>query len=220
MYKFITIEGNIGAGKTTLASLLSEEFDGQLILESFNNNPYLTKFYHQPEKYALQLEMSFLIERYQQLTKIFSEPNIFSQFVITDYMLKKCLLFAKINLSKQEFKLYHHFFNLIYKKMPKPDIIFYLHSDTETLLRNIRKRGRDYEQTISKVYLNKIERMYFEYFRQNPENKFVIVDINGVDWISNVFAYEKLKELFSKEYRIGMNFIKLQNDDILELPLE
>ncbi|HNJ10284.1 MAG TPA: deoxynucleoside kinase, partial [Chitinophagales bacterium] len=167
----------------------------------------------------LQLEMSFLIERYQQLTKIFAEPNIFSHFIITDYMLKKCLLFAKINLSKQEFKLYHSFFNLIYKKLPKPDIIFYLHSDTETLLRNIKRRGRDYEQSISKVYLNKIERMYFEYFRQNPENKFVIVDINGVDWISNVFAYEKLKEVFSKEYNVGMNFIKLHNDNLLELPL-
>lgn len=219
MYKFITIEGNIGAGKTTLASLLSEEYGGQLILETFSDNPYLSKFYQQPEKYGLQLEMSFLIERYQQLTKIFAEPNIFSQFIITDYMLKKCLLFAKINLSKQEFKLYHSFFNLIYKKLPKPDIIFYLHSDTETLLRNIKRRGRDYEQSISKVYLNKIERMYFEYFRQNPENKFVIVDINGVDWISNVFAYEKLKELFSKEYKVGMNFIKLHNDNLLELPL-
>ncbi|HNJ61094.1 MAG TPA: deoxynucleoside kinase [Chitinophagales bacterium] len=219
MYKFITIEGNIGAGKTTLASLLSEEYGGQLILEAFSDNPYLSKFYQQPEKYGLQLEMSFLIERYQQLTKIFAEPNIFSQFIITDYMLKKCLLFAKINLSKQEFKLYHSFFNLIYKKLPKPDIIFYLHSDTETLLRNIKRRGRDYEQSISKVYLNKIERMYFEYFRQNPENKFVIVDINGVDWISNVFAYEKLKEVFSKEYNVGMNFIKLHNDNLLELPL-
>ncbi|HNM66808.1 MAG TPA: deoxynucleoside kinase [Chitinophagales bacterium] len=219
MYKFITIEGNIGAGKTTLASLLSEEYGGQLILETFTDNPYLSKFYQQPEKYGLQLEMSFLIERYQQLTKIFAEPNIFSQFIITDYMLKKCLLFAKINLSKQEFKLYHSFFNLIYKKLPKPDIIFYLHSDTETLLRNIKRRGRDYEQSISKVYLNKIERMYFEYFRQNPENKFVIVDINGVDWISNVFAYEKLKEVFSKEYNVGMNFIKLHNDNLLELPL-
>ncbi|HND46846.1 MAG TPA: deoxynucleoside kinase [Chitinophagales bacterium] len=219
MYKFITIEGNIGAGKTTLASLLSEEYGGQLILEAFSDNPYLSKFYQQPEKYGLQLEMSFLIERYQQLTKIFAEPNIFSHFIITDYMLKKCLLFAKINLSKQEFKLYHSFFNLIYKKLPKPDIIFYLHSDTETLLRNIKRRGRDYEQSISKVYLNKIERMYFEYFRQNPENKFVIVDINGVDWISNVFAYEKLKEVFSKEYNVGMNFIKLHNDNLLELPL-
>lgn len=219
MYKFITIEGNIGAGKTTLASLLSEEFGGQLILESFNDNPYLSKFYNNPDKYALHLEMSFLIERYQQLSKIFSEPNIFSQFIITDYMLKKCLLFAKINLSKQDFKLYHQFFNLINKKVPKPEIIFYLHSETDALIRNIKKRGRDYEQNITKVYLNKIERMYFEYFKQNPENKFVIIDINGVDWISNVFAYEQLKSLFYQEYKVGLNFVKLKNDNLLELPL-
>ena len=179
--------------------MLSEEYGGQLILETFTDNPYLSKFYQQPEKYGLQLEMSFLIERYQQLTKIFAEPNIFSHFIITDYMLKKCLLFAKINLSKQEFKLYHSFFNLIYKKLPKPDIIFYLHSDTETLLRNIKRRGRDYEQSISKVYLNKIERMYFEYFRQNPENKFVIVDINGVD-AATIAQKANAKKLYIGHY--------------------
>lgn len=217
MYKFITIEGNIGAGKTTLASLLSEEFGGQLILESFNDNPYLSKFYQNPEKYALQLEMSFLIERYQQLTKLFSEPNIFTQFIISDYMIKKCLLFAKVNLSKHDYKLYHQFFNMIYKKLPKPDIIFYLHNDTDTLIRNIKKRGREYEQIISKVYLNKIERMYMEYFKQNPENKFVIIDINGVDWLSNVFAYEQLKKLLDNEYKQGMNFVRLQNENILEI---
>ncbi|MEZ4880171.1 MAG: deoxynucleoside kinase [Chitinophagales bacterium] len=101
LYNYITIEGNIGAGKTTLAHLLSEEYGGQLILESFDNNPFLSKFYENQSQYALQLEMSFLIERYQQLTQLFSLPNIFSQFTITDYMLKKCLLFAKVNLSKQ-----------------------------------------------------------------------------------------------------------------------
>jgi deoxyadenosine/deoxycytidine kinase len=166
------------------------------------------------------VEMSFLIERYQQLTRIFSEPNIFSQFTITDYMLKKCLLFSKVNLNKTEYRLYHHFFNLVYKKLPKSEIIFYLHSDTEQLLRNIKKRGRDYEQNISKVYLNRIEKMYFEYFKQNPENKFVIIDVNGVDWISNVFAYEQLKKLFDCDYKMGLNYVKLTNDQLLELPLE
>jgi len=132
-------------------------------------------------------------------------------------MFKKCLLFAKVNLSKEEYKLYHHFFNLIYKKLPKPEIIFYLHCDTESLSRNIKKRGREYEQSISRVYLNKIERMYFEYFRQNPENKFVIVDINGVDWISNVFAYRQLLKLFDKEYNVGVNFVKLEQEELLHL---
>ena len=168
IYKFIGIEGNIGAGKTTLANLLSEEFNGQLILEAFEDNPYLPKFYENNSKYALQVEISFLIERYQQLTQIFSEPNIFSNFTVSDYMLQKCLLFAKVNLSKQEYKLYKHFFDQINKKLPKPEIIFYLHAETDQLIRNIKKRGREYEQNISRIYLNRLERMYFEFFKQNP----------------------------------------------------
>jgi len=216
-YKFITIEGNIGAGKTTLASLLAEEFHGQLILEAFEDNPYLPKFYEDNSKYALQLEMSFLIERYQQLTRIFSEPNIFSNFTVTDYMLKKCLLFSKVNLTKQEYKLYKHFFDQVYKKLPKPEIIFYLHADTDQLMRNIRKRGRDYEANISRVYLNRLEKMYFEFFKQNPENKYVIIDVNNVDWISNVFAYRQLLKLFDQEYKIGMNFVKLEQEELLHL---
>lgn len=216
-YKFIGIEGNIGAGKTTLATLLAEEFKGQLILEAFEDNPYLPKFYEDNSKYALQLEMSFLIERYQQLTRIFSEPNIFSNFTVTDYMLQKCLLFSKVNLNKQEYKLYKHFFDQIYKKLPKPEIIFYLHADTDQLLRNIRKRGREYEQNMSRIYLNRLEKMYFEFFKQNPNYKYVIIDVNGVDWISNVFAYRQLLKLFDKDYNIGMNFVRLEQEELLHM---
>ncbi|HMV14256.1 MAG TPA: deoxynucleoside kinase [Chitinophagales bacterium] len=217
IYKFISIEGNIGAGKTTLASLLAEEFHGQLILEAFEDNPYLPKFYEDNNKYALQLEMSFLIERYQQLTRMFSEPNIFSNFTVTDYMLKKCLLFAKVNLSKQEYKLYKIFFDQVYKKLPKPEIIFYLHADTDQLMRNIRKRGREYEQNMSRIYLNRLEKMYFEFFKQNPENKYVIIDVNGIDWISNVFAYRQLLKLFDREYAVGLNFVKLEQEALLHV---
>jgi len=217
IYKFISIEGNIGAGKTTLASLLAEEFHGQLILEAFEDNPYLPKFYEDNSKYALQLEMSFLIERYQQLTRIFSEPNIFSSFTVTDYMLQKCLLFSKVNLTKQEYKLYKHFFDQIFRKLPKPEIIFYLHADTDQLMRNIRKRGREYEQNISRIYLNRLEKMYFEFFKQNPQNKYVIIDVNNVDWISNVFAYKQLLKLFDREYNTGLNFIKLEEEALLHL---
>ncbi len=217
IYKLITIEGNIGAGKTTLASLLAEEFKGQLILEAFEENPYLPKFYENNSKYALQLEMSFLIERYQQLTRIFSEPNIFSNFTVTDYMLKKCLLFSKVNLSKQEFKLYKQFFDQIYKKLPKPEIVFYLHADTDQLMRNIKKRGREYEQNMSRIYLNRLEKMYFEFFKQNPENKYVIIDVNNIDWVSNVFAYKQLLKLFDKEYAVGMNYVKLDQEELLHL---
>lgn len=210
-YKFIAIEGNIGAGKTTLAQLLSEVYNGRLILEEFDDNPYLSKFYEQPDKYALQLEMSFLLDRYKQLNAILSEPNIFKDFVITDYMLAKSLLFSKINLSPQDFKLYASFFDIIQKKLPKPEIIFYLHADTEQLKRNIQKRGRSYEQNINRYYLGKIERIYMEYFKQNPQLKIVMIDVNGKDWVSDMYAYENLLEVFEREYKIGINYVTLND---------
>lgn len=211
-YKYIAIEGNIGAGKTTLAQLLSEVYNGKLILEEFEDNPYLSKFYSNPEKYALQLETSFLLDRYKQLNTILSEPNIFNDFVIADYMLTKSLLFAKINLNVIDYKLYSTFFDIIQKKLPKPEIVFFLHTDTEHLKKNIQKRGRSYEQTINRYYLGKIERIYFEYFKQNPQLKVVIIDVTNIDWISNMYAYESLVNVFEKQYPLGMNYILLHQE--------
>lgn len=209
LYKFITIEGNIGAGKTTLAKLLTEEYGGQIILERFDN-PFLSKFYEEPNKYAFQLEMSFLLERYQQLHRFFSTPDIFSRFTVSDYMFTKSLLFAKINLSSEEYTLYRHFFHLINKKLPDPDVIFYLHAESDALMRNIRKRGRPYEQGISRQYLQKIEKMYFEYFKQLPEQKVVVINVNDIDWVSDVFAYKELLSLFEMQYKPGINVVDLR----------
>lgn len=211
-YKYIAIEGNIGAGKTTLAQLLSEVYNGKLILEEFEENPYLPKFYVNPEKYALQLETSFLLDRYKQLNTILSEPNIFNDFVIADYMLAKSLLFAKINLNSVDYKLYSTFFDIIQKKLPKPEIVFFLHTDTEHLKKNIQKRGRSYEQSINRFYLGKIERIYFEYFKQNPQLKVVVIDVTNIDWISNMYAYESLLNVFEKQYPLGINYISLQQE--------
>jgi deoxyguanosine kinase len=211
-YKYIAIEGNIGAGKTTLAQLLSEVYNGKLILEEFDDNPYLSKFYTNPEKYALQLETSFLLDRYKQLNTILSEPNIFNDFVIADYMLAKSLLFAKVNLNTGDYKLYSTFFDIIQKKLPKPEIVFFLHADTENLKKNIQKRGRSYEQNINRYYLGKIERIYFEYFKQNPKLKVVIIDVNNIDWISNMYAYESLLNVFEKQYPLGINYISLHQE--------
>lgn len=212
IYKYVTIEGNIGAGKTTLAQLLSEEFGGRLILEQFEENPFLPKFYENPQQFALQLEMSFLIDRYKQLNAILSEPNIFTSFTVSDYMLSKSLLFAKVNLSPGDYKLYSLFFQLIQRKLPKPDIIFYLHAETEQLQRNIKKRGRSYEQNINRHYLGKIERMYFEYFKQTPNLKVVIVDVNDKDWISDMYAYKSLLKVFDTHYEPGLNYVKLETE--------
>lgn len=211
-YRHIAIEGNIGAGKTTLACLLSEAYNGRLILEEYADNPYLPKFYENPEKFALQLETSFLLDRYKQLSSILSEPNIFKNFVIADYMLAKSLLFAKINLSAGDYKLYSTFYNVIEKKIPKPEIIFYLHGTTDQLKKNIVKRGRSYEQTINKFYLGKIERIYFEYFKQNPQLKVVVIDVNGKNWVSDMYAYENLLKVFEKEYKTGINYVGLESN--------
>ncbi len=214
IYNFVAIEGNIGAGKTTLATLLAKEFGGRIILEQFRENPFLDKFYEEPEKYAFQLEMSFLLERFRQLNEILSEPNIFNKFTVSDYIFKKSLLFAKINLSKDEFALYRNFFDVIYKKLPKPDIIFYLHADAQHLMQNIKKRGRPYEQGITKHYLNKIERTYFEYFKQIEDQKIVVVNVNNLDWVRDVFVFKKLLKLFDQSYKEGMNIVNLESEGL------
>lgn len=211
-YKYIAIEGNIGAGKTTLAHLLAEEFNGRLILEEFEENPYLPMFYENPEKYALHLETAFLLDRYRQMSAILDKPNIFKDFIITDYMLIKSLLFAKVNLSSTDFKLYATFYDIIQKKLPKPEIIFYLHASTEQLKKNILKRGRFYEQNISRTYLNKIERIYFEYFKQNQQIKVVVIDVNDINWISNIYAYKSLLHVFEQKYETGINYVSLKEN--------
>ncbi len=209
-YRYVTIEGNIGAGKTTLADLLAKEYGGQIILEQFRNNPYLEKFYEDKERYAFQLEMSFMLERYKQINKILSQPHIFDQFVASDYMFTKSLLFAKINLSREEHQLFRHLFDVIYKKLPKPDLIFYLHADAQHLLENIKKRGRSYEQAITKPYLNKIERMYMQYFKQMPDQKIVVVNVKNTNWVSNVFVFQQLLELFDNNYKEGITIVDLK----------
>lgn len=208
-YRYITIEGNIGAGKTTLAQMLSGEYGGTCILEQFRENPYLAKFYEDPERYAFQLEMSFMLERYRQLNQVLGTPHIFEKFVVSDYMFTKSLLFAKINLSREEHQLFRHLFDLIWKKLPQPDVIFYLHADAAHLLDNIKKRGRPYEQGINKHYLNKIERMYFEYFKQMPGQKIAVINVNDMDWVSDFFVFEKLLGLFDRDYREGLNIVDI-----------
>jgi deoxyadenosine/deoxycytidine kinase len=206
--KFITIEGNIGSGKTTLARLLSETYNGRLLLEGYDDNPFLPKFYLQPDKYALQTEMAFLLERYQQMLKIMAEPTLFNNFTVSDYMFTKSLLFAKMNLSSQDYKLYHSFFKHIEKKIIKPEIIYYLHVDTEILMRNIKKRGRPYELNIQKPYLNRIEKMYFNYFKQSHHPTIVIINVGEKDWVQDAFAYQSLLTIFDQAYEAGkINYI-------------
>lgn len=209
-YNYVVIEGNIGAGKTTLATRIAEQFNARLILESFADNPFLPKFYDDPEKYSFPLELSFLASRYKQLNEELGTPDLFKTFTVADYYFMKSLIFAASTLKGEEYNLYRQIFYIIYSSLPKPDIYVYLHISPERLLFNIEKRGRTYEKSITKEYLQKIQDSYFTFFRQNPENRYLIIDANNLDFVTNKNHYKKLiNTIFDVEYSNGLNMVLL-----------
>ena len=188
-YKYIAIEGNIGAGKTSLAKKIAVDFNSKLIIERFADNPFLPKFYKDPERYAFTLEMSFLSERYQQISEDLSQLNIFNELIISDYDIHKSLIFSKVNLSVDEFYLYRKLFYDMYKKILKPDLFVFLNQDIPRLQKNISRRGRDYENRISNEYLSKINSGYFEFFRSRPDLNIKIIDITNLNFVENRLDY-------------------------------
>lgn len=186
---YIAIEGNIGAGKTTLAGKISEDFNAKLVLERFADNPFLPKFYKDQSRYAFSLEMSFLADRYQQLSDDLSQFDLFRDFVVADYHIFKSLIFAKVTLSEDEYRLYRKLFDIIYKEMPKPGLYVYLYQNTERLLQHIKKRGRSYEQDIDAGYLEKINRGYFEYIKSQTGLNVLILDVSDRDFVQNQEDY-------------------------------
>ncbi|NPA67441.1 MAG: deoxynucleoside kinase [Chlorobi bacterium] len=210
-YNFIVIEGNIGAGKTTLAKKISADFNAKLIPEEFAENPFLPKFYKNPEKYSFPLELSFLADRFHQLNKQIRNRDLFKSFVVADYYFTKSLIFAGNTLSDDEFALYRRIFNIIYTSLPKPDLYVYLHLDTHNLLKNIKRRGRDYEKNIKAEYLEKIQNGYIEYMKQHrDEYRFLLIDTNKIDFVKNPEDYDKLIDvIFNKKYKTGINRVIL-----------
>jgi 2-amino-4-hydroxy-6-hydroxymethyldihydropteridine diphosphokinase len=186
---FIAIEGNIGAGKTSLATKISEDFNAKLILEQFADNPFLPKFYEDQARYAFPLEMSFLAERYQQFTDDTSQFDLFKNFMISDYDIFKSLIFAKVTLQEEEFKLYRKVFDVMYKEIKKPGLYVYLYQNTDRLLENIKKRDRDYEQNIPQDYLEKINRGYLDFINSAQEHQILIIDISELDFVENKNDY-------------------------------
>jgi 2-amino-4-hydroxy-6-hydroxymethyldihydropteridine diphosphokinase len=184
-YNFIAIEGNIGAGKTSLATKIAHDFNAKLILERFADNPFLPKFYNDVQRYAFPLEMSFLADRYQQISDDLSQLDLFKDFIVSDYDVFKSLIFSKITLQEDEFKLYRKLFYLMYKDLRKPDLYVYLHQNTEQLQENIKKRGRDYEQHITNDYLEKINTGYLEFLKTQTDFNVKIIDISNRDFIEN-----------------------------------
>lgn len=187
---YIAIEGNIGSGKTTLATKIAEDFSGKLILERFADNPFLPKFYKDQSRYAFPLEMSFLADRYQQFTDDTSQPDLFKNFMVSDYDIFKSLIFAKVTLGEDEFRLYRKLFDIMYNEVIKPDIYVYLYQNTEKLLQNIKKRGRKYEQDIPNDYLEKINKGYLDFIKTHQYQNVLILDISDLDFVQNKNDYE------------------------------
>lgn len=206
-YNFIAIEGNIGAGKTSLATMISEEYNARLILEQFEDNAFLPMFYKDPEKYAFPLEMSFLASRYQQLTDQLGTQDLFKSFTISDYYIVKSLIFAQKTLPPAELSLYTRFFNIINKQLPKPDLFVYLYVKTPKLQQNIKLRGRSYEQEIRDDYLDKIQEGYFDFIKQQTQLTTLILDTNSLDFVHNRTDYDKIIDVMHQTYKPGIHRI-------------
>ena len=197
-FSFIAIEGNIGSGKTTLAKMITQDFNAKLILERFADNAFLPKFYEDQSRFAFPLEMSFLADRYKQLSDDISQYDLFKEFVVADYHISKSLTFAKVTLPEDEFALYRKFFNVIYKEMHQPDVYVYLYQNTERLLSNIKMRGRDYEQNIESDYLEKINKGYLEFVKSQPNLNVKIIDVSELDFVEKRKDYIKvLKQILN-----------------------
>lgn len=207
VYEFIAIEGNIGAGKTSLATMLSKEFNAKLILEEFEDNSFLPKFYTDARRFAFPLEMSFLAARFNQLKKQLLEPDLFQQYLVSDYIFAKCLLFSKINLDDDEYDLYLRLFEIINQQMRQPDLLVYLHNPIEKLQWNILNRGRSYEQKIEDEYLQSLSDAYLQYLHQNTHLRILLVDCSSINFVVNTDHYQSLVNLICKEYTPGIHHV-------------
>ena len=207
---FIAIEGNIGAGKTTLCQMLEEEYECRLILEQFTDNPFLPHFYKNPERYAFPVELFFMTERHKQLQESLSQRELFPQLVVSDYFFIKTLLFAKNNLNDQEYRLFQRLFLTLNSTFPKPDLLIYLHRSVPDLVKNIHNRGREYEANIRPEYLQSLQDAYFNYFKTEKEFPVLIIEVTEVDFSNDRTAYEKILGLMKRSYAKGIHRAAIQ----------
>lgn len=207
-HHFITVEGNIGVGKTTLTHLLAKHFNARLILEEFAENPFLPKFYENPGQYAFPLELFFLAERYKQLKDMVHTKDLFQSITVSDYLFTKCLLFAKVNLPEEEFRLYQKLFEIIHQQLAFPDILIYLHAPVQKLQANIKKRNRSYEQGISDEYLFNIQETYTNYIKQH-NIKTIFIDASNADFLGNEKHFQVVLDALDKDYEDGQHYFSL-----------
>lgn len=207
-HHFITVEGNIGAGKTTLANLLAKHFNARIILEEFADNPFLPKFYKNPQQYAFPLELFFMAERYKQLKEMAYTKELFQDITVSDYLFTKCLLFAKVNLPEEEFHLYQKLFDIIHQQLVFPDILIYLHAPVSKLQDNIKKRNREYEQQIPDDYLFQVQETYTSYIREH-NIKTIFIDAGNADFLGNPTHLQVVLDALETDFVEGQHYFSL-----------
>jgi deoxyguanosine kinase len=207
---YIVIEGNIGAGKTSLAYALSRDISGKFVAERFAGNPFLHRFYEEPEKYAFQLELSFLADRYQQMKEEFSNRDMYNPLLVSDYYLSKSLLFARLTLKEDEYQLYRQLYDVIQHQLPRPDLYVYIHQPIEKLLLNIKKRGRSYERGITPDYLLNLQKAYLNYLNNKSNVSIIIIDAGNLDFVEKQSDYLKIRDyIINQDFKTGITRIQL-----------
>jgi len=207
-HHFITVEGNIGAGKTTLSHLLAKHYNARLVLEEFADNPFLAKFYEQPQQYAFPVELFFMAERYKQLKDMVHSKDLFQSITVSDYLFTKCLLFAKVNLPEEEFRLYQKLFDIIHQQLVFPNIIIYLHAPVQKLQQNIRKRNRSYELNIPDEYLFSLQETYTSYIKQHNITT-IFIDASNADFLGDPRHLQVVIDALEKDIERGQHYFSL-----------
>jgi len=208
-YNYISIEGNIGTGKTSFCRKMQQHHNCKLVLETFTDNPFLPMFYKDPARYAFTVELFFMTERHKQLQGNLMSQDLFNDFTISDYMFMKTILFARKNLEEEEFRLFQKLFSVLNQSFPSPDLLVYFHRNVDVLMKNIHDRGREFEQDIKPEYLKKIQDSYFEYFRNILSFPVLILDLGELDFMSDERVFEEVRSLLTKEYTPGVHRMTL-----------
>ncbi len=207
-YSYIAVEGLIGAGKTTLAKRLAADQGGRLVLEEFDDNPFLPRFYEDPQRYGFSVELSFLAQRYHQLKRV-TEQDLFSTCTIADYSLGKSLVFANVTLQAEEYALFRDLYSIMYGDLPRPELILYIHLNMARVKERIRSRGRSYEQSIPIQYLEQLQERYLDHLQKLTDDRVLVVDLQEHDLMNAPSVYEKLVNSISQDRPKGYQVITL-----------
>lgn len=207
--RYIAIEGVIGAGKSSLARKLADQLSANLIMEEFDENPFLEKFYDDRKRFAFQTQMFFLINRFKQQQQL-NQQDLFAKYMVSDYIFEKDKIFAYLNLSGEELKLYETIFPLLERDIPKPDLVIFLQSGLDRLVENIKTRGRKFERNLTRAYLSELSEAYNNFFFKYNNTPLLIVNTSEIDFVNRE---EDFDELFSQVFREDRGFVEYFNPE-------